>query len=82
MYITCIKFIGAFPEGDEVVEISSPNGGGGGSYHLMVGKLYWGIIGNFLGGWRVCLQNKNSDYSAGDLQPLLDLILPEKQIDE
>jgi len=75
MYFVSAKFIGAFPDGDRVVEISSPSGAGGNSYHLMVDKHYWGIIGLFLGGWRVVLQKRNTDYSAGDLQPLIDMIL-------
>lgn len=74
MYIVSIKFIGAFPDGDKVVEISSPSGSGGNSYHLMVDNYYWGVIGLFLDGWRVILQNQNPDYSAGDLQPLIDMI--------
>jgi hypothetical protein len=75
MYIVAIKFIGAFPEGDRLVEISSPNGAGASTYHIMVDKHYWGVIGYYLDGWRVALQKKNPDYSAGDLQPLIDMIL-------
>jgi len=44
--------------------------------------LYQGIVGKYLGGCRVCLQNKNDDYSEGDLQPLIGMVLPEKQMDD
>jgi hypothetical protein len=75
MYFVSAKFIGAFPDGDRVVEISSPNGAGGNTFHIMVDSYYWGVIGLFLDGWRVVLQKSDPDYSAGDLQPLIDIIL-------
>jgi len=74
MYFKTIEFVGAFPEGDRLVKISTPNGGGGNCYHLMVGNCYWGMIALQLGGWRVILQNGTSEYTNGDLQPLIDLI--------
>lgn len=74
MYLVSIEFIGAFPDGNKVVKVSTPNGGGGNCYHLMVGNHYWGTIALQLGGWRVILQHNNSEYSAGDLQPLIDLV--------
>ncbi|WP_316851180.1 hypothetical protein [Pedobacter agri] len=74
MFIVSLSFIGAFPEGNKVVTISSPNGGGGRNYHLMVDNGYWGIIGYYTTGWHVRLQNPNPDYSAGDLEPLLDYV--------
>lgn len=74
MYLVNIEFIGAFPDGDKVVKVTSPNGGGN-HYHLMVDNFYWGIINNSLNGWRVAFTQTNSDYSAGDLQPLIDLIV-------
>ncbi|WP_316801433.1 hypothetical protein [Pedobacter frigidisoli] len=42
-YLISIKFIGAFPDGDKVVEVSAPNGGGG-NYHLMINNFYYGSI--------------------------------------
>lgn len=74
MYLVSIEFLGAFPDGDKVVKISTPNGGGGNCYHLMVGGFYWGLIAYQLGGWRVILQHNDSLYSSGDLQPLIDLV--------
>lgn len=74
MYLLAIRFKASFPEGDKIIEISSPNGGGGNTYHLMVDNYYWGIIGKNLYGWKVTLQNPNSEYSAGDLQPLIDIV--------
>ena len=38
MYLISMTFIGAFPDGDKQVEISMPNGGGGGGYMIMVDK--------------------------------------------
>lgn len=75
MYLVSISFIGAFPDGDKIVSISSPNGGGSSkTYHLMVGNHYWGVIGYYTTGWQVRLQNNRSEYSAGDLEPLLDFV--------
>lgn len=74
MYFVNLEFVGAFPDGDKVVKITSPSGGGN-QYHLMVDNFYWGIINKSLNGWRVAFQLSNSDYSAGDLQPLIDLIV-------
>lgn len=78
MFILSIKFIGAFPDGDKQVELTSPSGAGN-TYHLMVASRYWGIVSLLSTGWRVSLQSSNPDYSAGDLQPLIDMILPTKQ---
>jgi hypothetical protein len=75
MYFISAKFIGAFPDGDRVVEILSPSGAGGSTFHIMVDNHYWGIIGYFLDGWRVALQKRDPEYSAGDLQPLIDMLL-------
>lgn len=75
MYLVSISFIGAFPDGDKRVQIISPNGGGGKTYHLMVDNGYWGIIGYYTTGWHVRLQKPNPDYSAGDLEPLLDYVI-------
>jgi hypothetical protein len=72
MYFKTIEFVGSFPEGDRIVKISTPNGGGGNCYHLMVDNFYWGIIAYQLGGWRVILQHNDNLYSSGDLQPLID----------
>ncbi|KLT63896.1 hypothetical protein [Pedobacter sp. BMA] len=72
-YLISIKFIGAFPDGDKVVEISAPNGGGG-NYHLMINNFYYGSIIKYTTGWKVVFQNYNPDYCAGDLQPLIDII--------
>ncbi|WP_443945620.1 hypothetical protein ACJVDH_00480 [Pedobacter sp. AW1-32] len=74
MAARCIKFIGAFPDGDIEVELTTPSGGGGSSYHLMVGKFYWGQVVKYNIGWRVCLQIPNPDYCYGDLYPLVDII--------
>lgn len=74
MYFKSIEFRGCFPNGDLWVEVSMPSGGGG-NYHLVVDKFHWGIIIKYKEGWRVVLQNPNSDYTAGDLQPLIDLIV-------
>ncbi|RZK72895.1 MAG: hypothetical protein EOO85_18535 [Pedobacter sp.] len=74
MYLIETKFIGAFPDGDKLVEISMANGGGGGGYMIMVDRFYWGKILKQLGGWRVVFQLPNDQYSAGDLEPLLDLV--------
>lgn len=74
-FLISIKYYGSFPDGDKVIEISSPNGAGGNSYHLMVDKFYWGIISKNLHGWRVALQVPNDEYSSGDLQPLIDLVV-------
>ena len=74
MYIVAIRFIGAFPDGDKVVELSSPNGGGG-CYHLSVANFYWGFISEYTTGWRVVLQIPNDEYSAGDLQPLIGMVM-------
>lgn len=78
MYFISAKFIGAFPDGDHVVEILSPNGAGGNTYHIVVDKHYWGIISYCLDGWRIALQKRNPDYSAGDMQPLIDMILGDE----
>lgn len=75
MFLVSISFIGAFPDGDKLVSISSPNGGGSSkTYHLMIDNFYWGVIGYYTTGWHVRLQNTNPDYSAGDLEPLLDYV--------
>lgn len=74
MFLVSITFIGAFPEGNKVVTICSPNGGGGKNYHLMVDNGYWGIISHYTTGWHVRLQNPKPEYTAGDLEPLLDYV--------
>lgn len=76
MYFKTLVFKGAFPDGDKWVEVSCPNGGGGSTvFSLSVDKYYWGQIIKYYNGWQVRFQNENPDYSAGDLQPLIDLIL-------
>jgi len=74
MYIVSISFVGAFPDGDKIVEVSMPSGGGGSGYMIMVDKFYLGRLHHQLGGWRVSLQVPNDQYTAGDLQPLLELV--------
>lgn len=57
-----------------VVSISPLNGGEGRAFHLMVDNRYWGITGYYTTGWHVRLQNVNHEYSAGDLEPLFELV--------
>ncbi|KLT63901.1 hypothetical protein AB669_19415 [Pedobacter sp. BMA] len=51
----------------------APNGGGG-NYHLTINNFYYGSIIKYNTGWKVVFQNYNPDYSAGDLQPLIDIL--------
>ena len=74
MYLLSIKFIGAFPDGNKVVELSQANGGGGGGYAIMVDNHYWGKILNQKDGWRVSFQNPRDEFNMGDLQELIDLV--------
>lgn len=69
-----MTFIGAFPDGDKQVEISMPNGGGGGGYMIMVDKFYWGRILYRADGWKVAFQLSRDGYTAGDLEPLIELV--------
>lgn len=80
MFIVSVKFMGAFPDGDKIVEVSSPSGGGN-SYQILVANHYWGIVSRFKDGWAVRLQLDWPEYCAGDLQPLLDMLMLEKQND-
>lgn len=73
MYLKSIKFTGAFPEGDKVVEISSPSGGGC-SYRILVDNYHCGVIGLMSTGWRVQIELKDHEFTSGELEPLLELV--------
>lgn len=73
MYLIAIKFLAAFPDGNKVVEITSPSSGGGG-YHIMVDNYYCGSIAYYTTGWQVNLTMKEYQFTAEDLEPLLELV--------
>lgn len=74
MYIISIKFIVAFGKEDKIVELTTASGGGGGGYTIMIDNYYYGKILNQMGGWRVDFQIYNPDYTAAELQILIDLV--------
>jgi len=79
MFLVSIIFKAAFGHETKIVELSSPNGGGGGGYNIMVDKLYWGSISNTMLGWRVLFQHPKDEFSGGDLQVLIDMVTGENQ---
>lgn len=69
-----VKFIAAFGDRNVNVEISSPNGAGGSTMHLMFDRFYQGIIINRSGKWEVVFQVYNHDYTSAELDILIDYL--------
>jgi len=79
MFLVSITFLAAFGNDTKEIEITSPNGGGGCGYHILVDRAYWGSISNTMLGWRVQFQHPKDEFSGGYLQVLIDMVTGENQ---
>lgn len=79
MPIAKISFIASFGNEDVNVEISSPNGAGGNTYHLIFNKRYQGII-VFRGEWKVLFQLYTDNYTSAEIDTLIEKLTEFKSV--
>ena len=79
MPIDRIKFIAVFGEEQLNVEISSPNGSGGNTYHLLFNNFYQGII-VFRTDWKVLFQFYTDKYTSAEIDTLIEKLADNKDI--
>jgi hypothetical protein len=77
--MTGIKFMASFGQEMKEVELSQPNGGAG-SYHLSVGRYYYGQMIYYSGaGWRFYGNDKaEAELTTTDLDILIGMVIEDQ----
>jgi len=69
-----IIFLAAFGEEFRIVKITSPNGAGSNTYHLLLDNIYYGVIVK-RGKWEVILQVYTDAYTSADFDVLTGMMI-------